>query len=767
MLKEEVAHQLRALHEELQPAGELISAKKLGGYYTLFAQRFGPERLANLDGRELLLTMHAFRQDHRDSVVYWLEFKNDDEFPSRLFGSISGGSALKFGIYQRKEDGVWMTGSPQKQVELTEEEAIEVARDHRQQITAGTELIRALPERGSDDDYRQLQEKLNEVAPDISDSAWAHKYFHLLFPKKLDDFHVHSFQRFHLIKILIPPPAGQGRYLSAPRFVEVAAELDLPMQHLATLLNRRNGQPHRYWRIGTTLGERDSRWDMMRTSNSVAIGWPDLGNLSHISYNRQSKELIREALRERYPSTPQDIGKKAQQIFNFVAVIGEGDLVLACQGMQVLGIGEVVGEYSYVDHPEMPHRRPVRWLSLDNWQLPQREGLRTTVSPIRKHEVNLIEIERQILMAKSPDPSPTNGARHDVRLEGIPGRVQSVLDRKKQVILYGPPGTGKTYWARIAAQDLAAHRCFGRPFVNLEPTEQDRIWRHDGKRAPLVRMCTFHPAYGYEDFIEGYHPETVDQQLVFERRNGIFKQLCEDACQHPDLDYFLIVDEINRGDIPRIFGELLTILEKDKRGQEVLLPLSGVPFSAPPNVYVIGTMNTADRSIALLDTALRRRFGFIELMPDTSVLKGVVVGNAIPLASWLASLNERILQHVGRDARNLQIGHAYLLHDGRPVVDFSRFARMVRDDIIPLLEEYCYEDYQTLGKILGDVLVDERNQRIRQELFLSERRDDLIDGLLRPSPDLIATHEMVTSQAESTVLEAEDADAVDDEDSVE
>ncbi|MCA9042606.1 MAG: AAA family ATPase, partial [Planctomycetaceae bacterium] len=221
----------------------------------------------------------------------------------------------------------------------------------------------------------------------------------------------------------------------------------------------------------------------------------------------------------------------------------------------------------------------------------------------------------------------------------------------------------------------------------------------------LVRICTFHPAYGYEDFIEGYRPTQTNGQLAFERRAGIFKQLCDDARRQPDRRFFLIVDEINRGDIPRIFGELLTILERDKRGQEVLLPLSGEPFSVPDNVYVIGTMNTADRSIALLDTALRRRFGFVELMPDKSVL-GATVVSGIPLGNWLYALNQRIREYIGRDARNLQIGHAYLLENGQAVNDFAKFARIVQDDIVPLLEEYCYEDHDTLEKILGPALVD-------------------------------------------------------------
>jgi len=250
--------------------------------------------------------------------------------------------------------------------------------------------------------------------------------------------------------------------------------------------------------------------------------------------------------------------------------------------------------------------------------------------------------------------------------------------------------------------------------------------------------------------------------LVFPRQDGIFKKLCLDAIQHAHLDYFLIIDEINRGDIPRIFGELLTILEKDKRQQGILLPLSGKQFTVPDNVYILGTMNTADRSIALLDTALRRRFGFVELMPDSQVLQGAVLANSIPLGLWLDALNERILTHIGRDARNLQIGHAYLLENGRPVAEFARFIRVLQDDIVPLLEEYCYEDYTALSQILGESLVDKTRQRVRHELFALDRQDALIEALLAPSPDLLAsakaTREMALAEKEQADEEAESED---------
>ena len=291
----------------------------------------------------------------------------------------------------------------------------------------------------------------------------------------------------------------------------------------------------------------------------------------------------------------------------------------------------------------------------------------------------------------------------------------------------------------------------------LTKEQQALVLGGDDQQGGLVRLCSFHPAYGYEDFLEGFRPEPVNGQMHFILRDGIFKKLCNDAETQPDHKFYLIIDEINRGDIPRIFGELLTVLEKDKSGKSILLPLTGRPFRVPSNIFIIGTMNTADRSIALLDTALRRRFGFIELMPDINILSDAMVGG-IPLGPWLKALNERICEYVGRDARNLQIGHSYLLEKGRPVGDFATFAKILQEDILPLLEEYCYEDYSILEKILGPGMVDLKNQQIRQELFDQKNRDILIQALLAPVSDITTSQQAISSEAKAVEEEEEVVD---------
>jgi 5-methylcytosine-specific restriction protein B len=180
----------------------------------------------------------------------------------------------------------------------------------------------------------------------------------------------------------------------------------------------------------------------------------------------------------------------------------------------------------------------------------------------------------------------------------------------------------------------------------------------------------------------------------------------------------------------------------------------------PQNVYLIGTMNTADRSISLLDAALRRRFGFVELMPDADILKGHMVGS-IPLSPWLKALNRKICEHIPRDARNLQIGHSYLFQDGQPLKDFAGFKRALRDDIFPLLEEYCYGTFDIFEEILGKGLIDKTSQSIRKDLFEGGRDVELADALRA-----LLDQEMSEVLSAETQAEEQSAKDEDDEEAV-
>lgn len=777
--------ELRALQQSLTTDGTLHSRQQMQGFYDTFRRQFGPEVLRSLDGLPLLERMHA--HGNRDSLVYWLEFKADDEFPA-IFGSIAGGSALKFGVYRRRETGTWaVKGTGAAPVDVSVDHAIEVARAHRDQLLAAADLLSGIKPDASDTDYHALQRGLERDAADVQNTAWGHKYLSLLFPNVLDDFHVESWQRWNLVRVLQTPPRdpesgdfAKGRYVCAGRFIALARELGVSVHDCGILVNRRHGSPGAYWRVGTTDDQRVRRkyWPMMRDGGVAAIGWPALGDLSEHAHGMEGREAVAELLRRHYPGTPQSVGQAASQLMKFVAQMKQGDRVLAADGMAVLGVGEITGGYQFTSGDDFPHQRPVAWRSVEEWRTVDAEALRTTVGAIRDYR-NHVAAERHIIedaaetarvLVAAPRPQPARVSethdssvirRHDPlpRLTGVEGAVQSVLDRKGQVVLYGPPGTGKTHWGMNAARNLAALRAFGRPFAQLDVREREQV-AGSASAPALVRTCTFHPEYGYEDFIEGFRPRTDSGgQLGFTLQPGIFRRICTDAERAPSLDFYLVVDEINRGDVPRIFGELLTLLERDKRGQAVLLPVSGEPFTVPTNVFVIGTMNTADRSIALLDVALRRRFGFVELMPDYATLGTTVIGG-LPLGAWLADLNQRVRSVGGGDARNRQVGHSFLLDRGEAITGVDQLVAVLRDDIVPLLEEYCYDDFAQLADLLGPTLVDTQGQRVRRELFDVGRATELVAALMRPE---ISTAAAAVRAAPSELVDNTDGD-VDGED---
>lgn len=209
-----------------------------------------------------------------------------------------------------------------------------------------------------------------------------------------------------------------------------------------------------------------------------------------------------------------------------------------------------------------------------------------------------------------------------------------VTQGTKNVILYGPPGTGKTYWAQQYSQ------------------------RFGGNRTVFV---TFHQSFPYEEFVEGLKPGSVEVKIRYDVVPGVFLRIYRRAAANPDHEYLLVIDEINRANIAKVFGELITLIEDDKRpGAEseiqVTLPYSGELFGVPRNLTILGTMNTADCSIALLDIALRRRFTFIGVMPNPEQLTATIQG--VSLEKLLRRLNRQITAMLDQDH---QIGHSYFM----------------------------------------------------------------------------------------------------------
>lgn len=255
--------------------------------------------------------------------------------------------------------------------------------------------------------------------------------------------------------------------------------------------------------------------------------------------------------------------------------------------------------------------------------------------------------------------------------------IQELIRIKKQLILYGPPGTGKTALALKYAKTLGCDEASGN-----------------------LRIVQFHPSYSYEDFVIGLRPRVENNILAYSPVPGSFKQFC-DGLTDPSKPAVFIIDEINRGNIPKIFGELIFALEdRDKR--QVTIPFDDKPWKIPGNVILVGTMNTADRSIALLDVALRRRFLFKEVPPDSDQLRAYLEtsGAEKELVSLVPKLMDEINNRLTLAIdRNHQLGHTYLM---KPELDWRKLWIVFYYEIIPLLQEFFYDDYGKIASIIGE-----------------------------------------------------------------
>ena len=298
------------------------------------------------------------------------------------------------------------------------------------------------------------------------------------------------------------------------------------------------------------------------------------------------------------------------------------------------------------------------------------------------------------------------------------GRVEPAASGTTTIlntILYGPPGTGKTYHTGQRCIEI----CDGRA-DRTRPQIRSRY--AELVSSGQVEFVTFHQSYGYEEFVEGRRPQPNDgNQAGFQLAAvpGVLKRIAERARREPDSPHVLVIDEINRANISKAMGEAITLLEEDKRAGgdnevAVTLPHSGKPFTLPGNLHILGTMNTADRSIALIDTALRRRFEFEEVAPQPRLLATV---DGIDLPAVLMKINERLEYLIDRDHL---IGHAWLMGAGsKAAVD-----QAMRRKIIPLIAEYFYDDWRKVRAVLGNTDHFVRGERLAPPPGLDHEQAD-------------------------------------------
>jgi 5-methylcytosine-specific restriction endonuclease McrBC GTP-binding regulatory subunit McrB len=429
-----------------------------------------------------------------------------------------------------------------------------------------------------------------------------------------------------------------------------------------------NNQSRNIWQVRVT-GATGCTWEHFTTKNIIAFSSAGSGS-------GECKSIITEKM-------------------------GINDIVVVTDSKseKILGIGVINSDYYETSYAKSPSYgnfgriRDVKW-----WEIKESIKIET---PIPSDGSSIVDVKRissedyevikkwyskQNIDLNVLNEHPKN-ERHIMEFKLLPALAEAI-NNTKNIILYGSPGTGKTY---IANQ-------FAEVFLQQQLNPEQNLG--DSK---YLKFVTFHQSFAYEDFLEGIKPKIseIEKGLEFEVVPGVFKQICMDAEKEPHNKYLIIIDEINRANISKVFGELITLIEDDKRlgtknELEVTLPYSKEKFGVPKNLYILGTMNISDRSIALLDIALRRRFAFIELKPNPELLKDRQIED-VSLKQLLTTLNRRITVLIGRD---YQIGHSYFINiESLAELRFIWYYR-----IIPLLQEYFYNDSERLKAVLGDFM---------------------------------------------------------------
>ena len=431
----------------------------------------------------------------------------------------------------------------------------------------------------------------------------------------------------------------------------------------------------RYWLYAP--GEGSCMWDEFYTSGIMAIGWGEIGDLSTFDSKDAMKIKMREVIDESL-----SYKNAAHATWQFAKEMKIGDIVFVKKGMhQIIGRGIVMSDYEYdsTRDDEYKNIRQVDWTYNGEWPHPGQAVMKTLtditsytdyVEKLNSLFEDETEEDAEDVEKTYPPYTKEDFLSEVFMPEEEYDKLSGILRIKKNIILQGAPGVGKTFVAKRIAFSM----------MGVKDVER-------------VMMVQFHQSYSYEDFIMGFRPSTDG----FELKRGAFYNFCKKAEIDGDNDYFFIIDEINRGNLSKIFGELFMLIENDKRGVSLQLLYSDEKFSVPKNIYIIGMMNTADRSLAMLDYALRRRFAFFEIKPGFTTdgfreyRMSLENEKFDKLIACVESLNN-VISNDESLGDGFCIGHSYFCNLLPDTINDQILSYIVEYELIPLLKEYWFDE---------------------------------------------------------------------------
>jgi len=617
------------------------------------------------------------------NLCYVLEMDKDMR---EIFGSIAGGAAYKFGLFFHKKTQSWTCGSPAKPVKLTENEAIQKAEEIRNDLVAGAEIISSFGPLNSTADYEQLYKQLEHISG--INTVWRMKYYQMLFPILFAPFYGQDIQ-LDVLHFLNQTPS-EIPFIRMGQIALFSKKCNIPgivFGHIWGRSTNHNNKSNdsetntlsdkkhklHYWMY--TVFD-DTSWMECQQKEIMVLGMDDIGDYSQYD----SKESLRQELISTYDNSTSR-KNQALMAWNFANKLAINDVVFAKRSNTLVGKGIVTGDYIFDDsRQEYKNIRTVKWLQIGEWEHPGKSVAKrlTDITPYTDYIEKLITIFTPDELddvdtqpeVDYPEYSSADFLSDVYMSEQDYETLVNVLKMKKNIILQGAPGVGKTFTAKRLAYSIIG-----------------------AKNPDRVQMIQFHQSYSYEDFIEGYRPT----ENGFTIKKGSFYKFCKLAEDDDENDYFFIIDEINRGNLSKIFGELFMLIEKDKRGIELQLLYSDENFSVPPNVYIIGMMNTADRSLAMLDYALRRRFSFFTMKPGFNTIGFQTYQDSLKsdafkkLISCIKQLNSKIAADISL-GEGFCIGHSYFCGLTAKTATVRTLTSIIEYELIPLLKEYWFDE---------------------------------------------------------------------------
>ena len=516
----------------------------------------------------------------------------------------------------------------------------------------------------------KVPEVVKETLPEIENKIPASKYFEIT-----EKLHTYLTNNVSEIKDFKDLSYEAWRYSQEVNEEEKAAKTNTKRGNTGAAVADEDVDTVHYWIYSPGNGA--VMWDDFYKTGIMAIGWGGIGNLTAFSCKDEMKQKMKDCF-----DPTLSYKNAAHATWQFANEMKPGDIIFVKKGMhQIVGRGVVISDYEFdpIREDEYKNTRQVKWTHKGEWKHPGQAVMKalTDITPYTEYveKLNALfandEVDDNEEREVEYPPYTVDDFLGQVYMdEGEYKNLVALLRNKKNIILQGAPGVGKTYAAKRLAYSMMGVK------------DSDR-----------VMMVQFHQSYSYEDFIMGFRPS----ENGFELKNGAFYEFCKKAEIDSDNDYFFIIDEINRGNLSKIFGELFMLIENDKRGIELQLLYSDEKFSIPERVYIIGMMNTADRSLAMMDYALRRRFAFYEMKPGFE---------SEGFRDYRARLNNPKFDRLIRCVENLNsviasddslgegfcIGHSYFCNLKN--VNDQVLSGIVEYELIPLLKEYWFDEHQ-------------------------------------------------------------------------